>query len=112
MTKWLLVAALFAWAGGDAFAQGMGGGGMQQGGGGGQGCDPGQMGANMGCPMPDCVDMDEMMEACGSDMDCAMEEWMDSMQAEMEQECETYSDCPFGEGMEDCDNSWVDQCGE
>lgn len=72
------------------------------------GCDP----AQMGCPMPDCPDMAEWMQACEDDMDCAMEEWMESMQAEMEQECAEYSDCPFGEGMEGCDPSWVDQCGD
>ena len=69
------------------------------------GCDP----AQMGCPWPDCPDMTEMMEACE---DCSMEEWMAGMQAEMEQECAAYSDCPFGEGMEGCDSSWVDQCGD
>lgn len=132
MSKWVpVIAGLVVLATSDAFAQGMGGGcppagggnqqgggnqpggmvggGNQQGGGNSSPCDPSQMGANMGCPWPDCVDMQAIMQACqNNNSNC--EDMMDDCQQTMD-ECDQYSDCPFGEGMDDCDNSWVDQCG-
>lgn len=128
MSKWVpFIACLVVIASSDAFAQGMSGGcppagggnqqgGMMGGGGNNSPCDPSQMGANMGCPWPDCVDMQAIMQACQNnnsncdDMMNDCEDMMDDCQQMME-ECDQYSDCPFGEGMDNCDNSWVDQCG-
>lgn len=41
-----------------------------------------------------------------------MEECMESMEEMWAEECQNYSDCPFGEGSPGCDNSWVDPCGD
>ncbi|MBI2901065.1 MAG: hypothetical protein HYY17_12840 [Planctomycetes bacterium] len=104
-----VIAGIFAFAA-DASAQGMGGGsGM---GGGPQGCDPSSMGAGMGCAWPDCPGMQELIDACQPSCACDMEdmeEWCSPMSSE---ECEQYSECPFGEGAPGCDLSWVDQCGD
>lgn len=97
----LLVGFAVAFGGGDLLAQGMGG-----------GCDPGTTGAGMGCPMPDCPNLQEWMDACSCSDEMDMEECLDSMEEMWAEECQSYSDCPFGEGTPGCDNSWVDQCGD
>lgn len=122
--SWIVpaLAFLFAFGPGSAvYAQGMGGGmsGGHSGAGGmgGGGHDLADMGMEMGCPWPDCPDLAELIEECEEPDGHDLEEWMESMEhmdfmEDMmgEELCE-FNDCPFGEGREGCDNSWIDECG-